>query len=120
MAKDRTSRKSSASKSTLGQEYEMLCREMAERAKYDLHFFCVVVQGCEVMTPRNGFHGRLCGFMQRDDIKRRYVEIFRGSLKTTICDVGAGCQAVAHDPNTRILVVSATQPLTKSIVMIGK
>jgi hypothetical protein len=46
--------------------------------------------------------------MQRDDIKRRYVGMFRGSLKTIICDVGARCQAVARDPNTRILVVSAS------------
>lgn len=91
--------------------------EMGERGRADLHFFAAVVQGVTCMTPADGLHGRVCQFIgDPDGAQRRWLEIFRGALKSTLGTVAANVQAVVRDPEARCLIMSATQPLSKSFL----
>ena len=98
------------------EEKALLQQEMADRAKWDLHFFSAVVAGTMCMTPLDGFHGRLCRFLDNQFVTRKGVCCPRGHLKSTIATVNASAQDVARDPAERILIVSATQPLSRSFL----
>lgn len=89
---------------------------MGERGKWDLHFFSAVIAGTMCMTPADEFHGRLCHFLDNHDVTRKGVCCPRGHLKSTIATVNASAQDVARDPAERILIVSATQPLSRSFL----
>ncbi|MHB8996932.1 MAG: hypothetical protein ACYC63_16940 [Armatimonadota bacterium] len=105
-----------ASRETSRDDREALQREMAERGKWDLHFFSAVIAGTMCMTPTDEFHGRLCNFLNDHSITRKGVKCPRGHLKSTIATVNASAQDVVRDPSERILLVSATQPLSRSFL----
>lgn len=95
---------------------ESLYREMARRGLEDLHFFMAVILGCNVMTPPEGVHGRVCSFLDTDPAPRKWVEISRGHLKSTIVTEGKAIQEACRDENARILILSAASPLARSFL----
>lgn len=97
------------------EEIEALRQEMAARGRADLHFFCYQACGFLAMTPPSGLHGRLCSFLEGAQ-SRKWVECFRGALKSTISTVGLSLQAVVKDPDEHVLIVSAFDPLSKTFV----
>lgn len=58
----------------------------------------------------------MCRFIQREEPTRQWLEVFRGGLKSTLGTVANSLWAVARDPEERVLIISATQPLTKSFL----
>lgn len=98
------------------EERAQLVREIAERAKHDLHFFAVVIQGVTCMSPTDGIHGRVCSFLGLPDVPRKWLELFRGGMKSTLGTVGSNVQAVVRDPNEHILIISAVHDLSKSFL----
>lgn len=94
---------------------EGLYREIGQRGLKDLHFFMVVVLGCNVMTPPDGVHGRMCAFQDDDSIQRKWTEVSRGFLKSTIME-GKAIQIACGDPNARMLIMSSAAPLAKTFL----
>ncbi len=93
--------------------------EMSEKARWDLHFFSVVVSGRDILTPREELHGRLCRFVEELGLRaphRRWLEVFRGGLKSSLATIDGSCQCVARNPEERVLIISATLPLSQSFL----
>ena len=93
-------------------EQEALRLEIAERGRQDLHFFAAVVCGVTCMSPTDALHGRVCSFLSDARWVRKWLEIFRGGLKSTLGNCW-DLQAVVRDPSERRLIMSAVHDLSK-------
>lgn len=95
---------------------EGLREEMAERGKTDLHWFAWMACGFRALTPADGFHGRLCSFLDQATPVRKWVEVFRGATKSTLASVALPLRSVVVDPREHVLIVSAVEDLARSFV----
>jgi hypothetical protein len=101
---------------TASQELAQIREEMAERGRSDLHFFAYMACGFTAITPPEGIHGRLCAFLGDPTVRCKWIEVFRGGLKSTLCTVASSVQAIACDPDEHILMTSCTEKLSQSFV----
>jgi hypothetical protein len=95
------------------EERRQLADEIGERAKVDLHFFAVVIQGVTCMSPTSGLHGRVCSFLGMPGEPRKWLELFRGGMKSTLGTVASNVQAVVRDPQEHILLIAGVHDLSK-------
>ena len=95
--------------------YEALGELTARKAKEDLYFLCTWILGADrIKARRNKFdhhHKKLCDDLMMmvrkryDGSKQGYVVQWpRGTMKSTIVDVGLPIWILLNDPNARILI----------------
>jgi len=78
-----------------------------------LYFFSKGVLGYNYLTP--DFHKPFCNFLQTAP-NRRVIVIPRGFLKTTLATVAYTIWRVVHNPELRILLVSASKDNAKKML----
>lgn len=75
----------------------------------DLYIFNKYVLGVEKgKQPLAEFHRELCHFVTDDRGKKKLMLLPRGHLKSTLVTIGYVTQQIVKNPNTRVLILSAT------------
>lgn len=64
-----------------------------------------VEQGKQKLAP---FHRELCNFVTDAKDKKKLMLLPRGHLKSTLVTIGYATQQITKNPNTRVLILSAT------------
>jgi predicted phage terminase large subunit-like protein len=80
----------------------------ANRCLKDLYKFNFDVLGMEPVGSYSKTLKELCRFIDKDKGKKKLILIPRGHLKSTIVTIGRSLQAIAENPDVRILIISAT------------
>lgn len=94
-----------------------LWEELRDRCRWDLHAFSALVRGRRIMSGTAGLHGRMASFVGAEGAPvRRWLEVFRGAMKSSLATVDGSAQLVLRDPQARVLIVSANMPLSKSFL----
>lgn len=80
-----------------------------QKGTEDLYIFNKYVLNVEKgKQPLAKFHRELCSFVTDDKHKKKLMLLPRGHLKSTLVTIGYGTQQIVANPNTRILILSAT------------
>jgi predicted phage terminase large subunit-like protein len=69
------------------------------------------------MTGSDGLHGTMAAFVGAEGAPvRRWLEVFRGAMKSSLATVDGSSQLALRDVESRVLIMSANMPLSKSFL----
>jgi len=84
----------------------LLKEKKRRRGLEDLWFFDKHILGYKDMTGKNGFHGEMCRFVEKETNRHILMLEPRGSLKSSCITIGYTTQQIVKNPNIRVLIAS--------------